>query len=192
VHRNCSLLILGSFVLAASEARAWRPETYAREGLYVGAAGNLGIYRELEDDLPDDSDVDEPFGVTGHVGYRLHPFFALEAAAQWLPESDIDVPGESDSGSIESWTTTLNAKGYPLTGRVQPFGLVGLGVMLADASGAGLDDTSYDFAARFGGGVDLFVNANLVLFVDASYVLPTGDLDQLDFVSIGAGLGWHF
>jgi hypothetical protein len=193
--RGVSLLALaGSLaVLPAAQARAQAPETYGRTGPYIGAAGSVGIYTELENDLPGDGDVDEPIGANARVGYRFHPFFAAEVAGEWLPEADVEV-FNTDAGSIESWTAMANLKAYLSTARIQPFGLVGAGVMFADADvdDAGVDGNEQAFAARFGGGFDFYLNANFVLAIEAGYVLPTGDLDELDHVSIGWGLAYRF
>lgn len=176
---------------ASGAAHAQVPESYARTGPYLGLAGSLGIYTGLENSLPGNADVDEPVGMNGRIGYRLHSLFAVEAAAEWLPEADVDVFG-SDIGTVESWTATLNGKAYPLSGRFQPFGLVGLGAMIAEGDGAGLSNKEYGFAARFGGGVDIYLTAKLMAAFEISYVLPTGDLNDLDFVSLGWGLGYRF
>ncbi len=47
-----------------------------------------------------------------------------------------------------------------------------------DKLSLGLRAKGEDFAARFGGGVDLYLNRNFVVALDADYVLPTGDLDS--------------
>ena len=61
-----------------------------------------------------------------------------------------------------------------------------------DKLGLGLRAKGEDFAARFGGGVDLYLNRNFVVALDTSYVLPTGDLDGLDHVSFSLGLQYRF
>ena len=39
---------------------------------------------------------------------------------------------------------------------------------------------------------DVYITRNFYAAVDASYVLPTGDVDDFDLVSIGWGLGYRF
>ena len=92
-------------------------------------------------------------------------------------------------------------KGYFLTGRYQPFLLIGAGAMqaktkLKQPSGlafTGLGNESENaFALRFGGGIDLYATEHVVVSVDADYVLPFGDLDALDYVTIGWGIEYRF
>ena len=94
---------------------------------------------------------------------------------------------------------TGNVKGHLLTGRWQPFLLAGVGLMtsgveLRDPMGFGYRQSDWDnaFVARFGGGIDLYTNENIVLTVGADYVLPTGDLKDFDFISIGWGIQYRF
>jgi hypothetical protein len=61
-----------------------------------------------------------------------------------------------------------------------------------DKVGVGLRAKGEDFAARFGGGVDIYFNPNIAVVIDAGYVLPTGDLDGLDYVSFSVGFQYRF
>ena len=61
-----------------------------------------------------------------------------------------------------------------------------------DTLGVGLSIEEEDFAARFGGGVDFYLDPNFVLALDTSYVLPTGDADGLDQVTFSVGLQYRF
>ena len=61
-----------------------------------------------------------------------------------------------------------------------------------DELGLGVSEMGEDFAARFGGGVDVYLNRNLVFALDTSYVLPTGDVDGLDHVAFSLGLQYRF
>ena len=96
---------------------------------------------------------------------------------------------------------TANVKGYFLTGRYQPFLLVGGGGMTAESKvklqspGGGVASASErlnGFAMRFGGGIDLYATKHVVVSVGADYVLPFSDLEDLDYVSIGWGFEYRF
>jgi hypothetical protein len=65
---------------------------------------------------------------------------------------------------------------------------------LRDTAGTGLSASGRgtDFAARFGGGIDLYATKHVVLSVEAEYVLPTGDVKDLDYISIGWGFQYRF
>lgn len=181
--------LLACLALASSTAARAQGD-YARTGPYLGLAGSLGIYTE-EDDLVGSADIEEPLGLNARVGYRAHPHFAAEAEFEWLSEADVEVGG-SDVATIESWIFTANGKGYLLTGRVQPYGLVGLGGMVSEVDGGGFSDTEGDFAARLGGGVDIYITPNILGNLGVTYVIPTDDLDDFNFVSIGWGFGYRF
>ena len=49
-----------------------------------------------------------------------------------------------------------------------------------------------DFATRRGMGIDFYVTKHIVVGADASYVLPLGNVRDLDYVSIGLGLEYRF
>ncbi len=139
-------------------------------------------------------DVEVSPGVDVRVGYRFHPRIAGEVQFQWFPKANIEF-ANIKLLKLETLSLTANAKGYLLTGRVQPFLLVGAGLMhfdVKDSLGFGQSAKGEDFAARFGGGVDFYLNRNFVFAVDTSYVLPTGDVDGLDHVSFSFGIQYRF
>ncbi len=58
---------------------------------------------------------------------------------------------------------------------------------------AGRRETSdTDFAARFGGGIDCYLTEAIALQISSSYVLQTGGLDGLDYLSLIAGVQYRF
>ena len=105
-------------------------------------------------------------------------------------------PAELEAAGV---VFTANMKGYLFKDRFQPYAVAGIGVMTArleikdtvgfDVSGS---DWSTGFAARFGGGVDLYVTQHFVLNAEIRYVLPTGDVEGLDMISFGWGLQYRF
>jgi opacity protein-like surface antigen len=191
------LAIAGSLLLVAAPALS---QDYARPGFYVGADMVGGSYTEIEDELEDavpvGIDVDTAIGFDAYAGYRLHPNVALEAEFELLPETDIEASGFGTFAEIETWTLTGNAVVYVLTGRIQPFALIGLGVMQAeveDTVGLGVDEDEAGFAVRFGGGVDIYVTENVAVSVGVDYVLPgDDDLEDTDYVSYGGGAMLRF
>lgn len=179
--------------------RASAQDDFAREGVYVGVAGTFATYTSAEDELDDagvDADVDEALGLNARLGYRLHPNFAVEGEFEWLSEADIDVSPFGDIATIESFVLTLNGKLYVLTGRVQPFLLAGVGYMQGEIedSVAGVDVSQEEesFAARVGGGLDIYITPNIAANLGLSYVIPTDDLEDVDFLSFGWGLIYRF
>ena len=169
---------------------------YTRPGGYIGLGGSFVIDSSAISDLTENS-----MGITTRLGYRFTPNIALEGQFEWVDGFDITVAGV-DVGRLESWSLTGNLKGLLMTGRIQPFGLIGMGVMRTRFVdfGAGLpapfdqysNVTSSGFAMRFGGGVEFYATRNIVVSLDGSYVLPTGNVQDLDYGSIGFGAQWRF
>ena len=48
------------------------------------------------------------------------------------------------------------------------------------------------FTMRFGGGIDIYANQNVMMRAEGSYVLPFGNLDDIQYVSIGMGVHFRF
>jgi opacity protein-like surface antigen len=182
-----------ALVLLTLAPAARAQDDFGRIGPYLGLAGSLGVYTKEDDLVGDAGDIDPSIGLNARAGYRFHPHIALEGQFEWLSGADADVGGLGNIGELESWTATLNVKPYLLTGRVQPFLLVGVGAMQATLDpnfGSEQDET--DFAARFGLGTDIYITRNLYAALDVSYVLPADDLEDFDYFSFGWGLGFRF
>ncbi len=206
------IVSLSTALVLVSAAPGNAQDDFARKGFYVGLGGTYAIdtfENELEDEIEDalggpvNVSVDDSLGINGRIGYRFHRHFSAEVQAEWLDgfEADVSVPGFGKIAGVdlEPWVVTGNVKGHLLTGRYQPFLLVGLGVMTAkakvrDTVGLGLSASERltDFTTRFGAGVDLYATEKVVFSVGADYVLPIGDLDDADYVSVGWGLQYRF
>lgn len=171
---------------------------YARSGLYVGGGIVGGFTTRLEGQLTeipgvDNVEVDPSFGLAGRLGARITPHLALEAHYEWMEDFETSVDG-IEIAETRTQALTGDVKGYLATGRVQPYLSAGLGFLSAtsDDPVTTFQKTDTDFAARFGGGVDFYVTRNIGLSVDSSYVIPTGDVEDLDYVSVGAGVFFRF
>ena len=208
-------LFLGAFC-ANGPSSLDRPEgdadAFDRRGWLVGAKGSYArqtFEDEAESDVrdlvpPASLSVDDSFAISGHAGYRCDPRFSAAVQVEWVDEFDADVtvPGEGKVASVtaESVIVTANAKGYLLTGRFQPFALFGLGGMTAKIEAKDIDprasltarEREQGFVARFGGGIDVYATKNVVVTLGVDYLLPWGDVDALDFVSIGGGVEYRF
>ncbi len=167
-----------------------------------------GLYTIAFDEIEDDA-----FGFAGRVGYRCHPRVSAELQFEWLEtfqggllETSMpmnDTPRRFDL-ELESLVMTVNAKGHLLTGRYQPFALLGVGFMRAesksrDVSGGLLagfapqqSDREVELALRFGAGLDLYVTEHWVTTAEGSYVMPMGKLDGLDYYQFGLGIQYRF
>ena len=205
--------ILCSSVVLTAEDEVDKDD-FARRGWLVGLGGSYGV-ETFQDDAESDFQavvgpevnlsVDDSFGFNGRVGYRCHRRFSAEVEVEWLDGFDADLtqPGVSQLANVsfEPLVVTTNVKGFILTGRYQPFLLLGAGAMTADIklrdpvglAFTGLrSETEEAFALRFGGGIELYATENVVLDVGIDYVLPFGNLDDLDYVTIGWGVQYRF
>jgi opacity protein-like surface antigen len=198
-------------------------EDFARRGWMVGVAGS-SAFELFEDELEEDYrrhldpigggfkpvsiaslPVDNSLGMNGRVGYRCHSRFSAEVQVEWLHgfDADLEQPGVVQLARVEvdPLVVTANAKGYLLTGRYQPFLLLGLGAMSGSIhvrDPVGLSFTGIDsqtenvFAMRFGGGIDLYATKNIVVSLGVDYVYPFGNLDDLNYVTINWGFQYRF
>ena len=177
-----SLAILGSSVVYAGGS-----SDYSRNGVYIGAGGMYAI-----ENFSDTGGLsfDDSAGFNFRLGYRLHPHIAIEAEGERAIGFDL----KQATLDIETWMATLNAKVFAFTGRIQPFGIIGIGAMNAKADSplliSSVNET--DLAFRFGGGSDFYVTKNWVVNLEGSYVLPTGDVQDVNYISLGGGLQYRF
>jgi hypothetical protein len=157
-------------------------------------------------------DLDGGPALNGRVGYRFHPNVSAELAVEWADGlGSSQVFGETWVKIREiDWivTTTANLKVYLETARVQPFLMLGMGslvarqlesieIALSEPYNVGSvrwrgEDTLADFAARFGAGLDIYATEQIVVSLEASYVLPAGEVDDFAYGSLGMGLQYRF
>jgi opacity protein-like surface antigen len=159
---------------------------YARSGAYLGVGGVFAF------ELFDDSiDVDNSNGFHVRAGYRIIPNLAVEARYENYRNFETD-PGP---GHYEGWSVTGNAKGYILTGRWQPYALVGLGylnMVYPGTNRAGGASPGDDFMMRFGIGMDANITEHIAIGPEVAYVLPFGDVDDLDMLTVSLGVQYKF
>jgi len=184
---------------------------YGKRSFYLIAMGNYMI-PTLHSDLErsanrrldalfgpgTSTDVNNAWGLNGRAGYRFHERLAIETQFEWINEIGLDHRLGSNlkaNTEIGLFALTGNAKGYLAgTGRVQPYVLAGAGWgrSTTNTGGTGVNRTDDGFLYRFGGGVELYGKPDVALTLEASYVIPTGSLDDLQYVSIGAGFMLRF
>lgn len=198
-------------------AFAQEEDDFGRSGFYIGLGGALthlmDADRRLEDEfegvfsdeLPPDhsveADAKTSFGLNGRGGYRFHPHFAAELEVDWHSPFDVEFlvgTEEQDRIELEPLVFTANTKGYLFKDRFQPYAVLGIGLMTAELQfkrrdGSLVEDERFTgFAARFGGGADLYITEHIVLNAEIRYVLPTGAVESFDMLSFGWGLQYRF
>ena len=196
----CSLWLLAPTIGAA------QVEPYAREGPFVGGGFMYAVEQfdlhGLEDETGARLHATDGVGLDLRGGYRLHPNFAVEGNMQFYGDMELESDRHDHSHhhdpDVVGFNFAANAKAYPFTGRVQPYGLfgMGVGVLSIDFSGDDFDhdhhhhDTQDDaaFMLRFGGGIDVYVTPKVLIFTEASYNYLTTDLHFQGGPGIGADL----
>jgi opacity protein-like surface antigen len=232
VVRTLALSLAIAF-LAPAAGSAEEDEAFARTGFYAGVGGVIGVenFDNVKDDAsrnlqrrpdcpdnlqatircvhrplgPVQVDLNQTGGIDGWIGYRVHPYLAVEAQAEWMAmlgwKSDENMAGNGLARNLEldidTLVLTANLKPYFLTGRIQPFALIGAGIMLeefgVEYDGFNDDERHRDFAMRFGAGAEYYATDNVVLSLKGSYVLTFGTVADRDYISFGLlGLSYRF
>jgi len=199
---SASVVALLWLTVGAVAARAQQGEDFVRKGFYVGLAGVYGsrpfVEGEAEDALPTgaEADADAGLGVNVRVGFRFHSHFAAELETEWRAKSDIDLLlGTENRSEVELRTEKLiaaNAKGYLFLGRVQPYVLIGAGVMSVELDGELPSSKDSAFSMNFAGGADIYLTEQVSFNAELRWVLPTGKLDGFDELSVLWGFQYHF
>lgn len=156
-------------------------------------------------------DVSSSNGVDIRAGRRLAANLAVEAQFEYQ-KFDTEIGNWGDI-STDTYAFTINLKVPVLTGRVQPYALLGGGFMYANpdspfpvedilASRNSSDITKYkeivnarNFGSlfRLGGGVDIYLNHNVYVTTEATWVTSQGnDVDDIKYLSFALGLGYRF
>lgn len=155
-------------------------------------------------------------GINARIGYRMHPFFAVEIQAEYVPNFDAKIVVEDGQKRVfarlkddhDLFTTTANLKLILPTGRLQLFGLAGFGLFhntsrdlrlrhVDPPTGVELnqsfgDDSGFEFVVRTGGGADFYITEQVIMNIEASYVIPFGRFDHLDYLTLGIGFRYQF
>ena len=181
MQRIAILISLLSVFSVSSVAQA--QEEFSYPGPYVQLAGSYArcSFNLTDGGGNDCSDgLESSFGLNGRIGYRFNRFFTVEGQIEWISGFDakqsILTPGAGNptEASAEAITYTINARFYPMEGRIQPYAIAGLGgenVWLN--SNLGDSDTFTSFVGRFGVGLDIYLTNQLALTGEFTYVAAT-------------------
>lgn len=173
--KKIGLLLAACFALAAQSALA---QDFARPGAYAALNGVTAI-----ETIDGDGTTEVATGLGARLGYRLSPQLAVEGLVDWS--------GDFANGPFDLTSTTItgNVKFYLAQDQLQPYLLAGIGTQIADTN---VGDSESAFAARVGGGFDYYLSERFGLLGEVAYTIPTGDLDGLDYVSVGWGVFYRF
>jgi opacity protein-like surface antigen len=163
----------------------------AETGFYIGAGGQ---YAWQDFNNLGSLDVDNSSGLNLRAGYEFAKYLALEANYDWYNGFDFKWQGDK-YGSLEVQTFLLDLKlMYPIQ-RFVPYARVGAGWMWTNFDydhWSGHNISSDDFAWDFGAGVDVYLTPQISLGPSLRYVMGTGDLQDVKYLTLGFGLSFHF
>jgi opacity protein-like surface antigen len=182
LDRSLIAVAVVATLLAAFSAQSQEPD-YARSGAYgeLAAGGALEAF--------DGVSMDDGFAIGLTVGYRFHPYIAAEGQFEYAKFDDEFLGDEFDIYLI---TFTTNAKVFVLTGRIQPYGLVGVGLLHREVDTGPINSDDAGFISRFGGGIDFWATEFASVGFATTYVLTTNSVEDTDYVSLTARAAIHF
>ena len=196
---------------------------YNRLGGYFELAGVYSWANYRDNDL----NGSPQGGVSVRTGNRFHRYVAIEFQYEFLNKRRISAENELAMQQLGVWQTnaythqiTFNARSYPwsnkedgffhelVDGRVQPYGLLGIGAGIWDTP----EGDGVGFVTRFGLGLDVYVTEHIALTLEGTYALSAGGagkgarttpksalpiegrlpLEGLDGVGVGLGAMYRF
>ena len=167
-----------------------------RPGFYLGLAGTWGL-EKFQD--TNNINVNDSIGFNARAGYRALSWLSAEVQGEWLAKFDVDLGPED--GKVEMHLIGANLRLNLPTGLIQPYALLGGGYMhaqLQDVHQGNIQKSFQDGAdgdgafGRFGGGMEFYPFPWLAVDMGIAYVVPTGDVKNLDFLSITWGALYRF
>ncbi|MGH8547603.1 MAG: outer membrane protein [Methylococcales bacterium] len=216
VQWRFSVLVAAGAILCAgllpNLAAAGEMDDFARPGAYVGLGGTYAFHwfagQSFDRNLGGQGVQvisSGSGGLNARAGYRVYPWFAAEVEYEWIDGFSNKIRG-SNVATLTSHQLTVNGKFiYSDWGRFQPYGLLGVGLSIWEASdrlgsGSGLDATSVGLAGRVGLGLDAYVNENLLVNLGLDMALSTtridnsigGALKNLFYIPIQFGVQYRF
>jgi len=181
-------------------------DDYSRSGFYMGVGPSL-VVPLFDDEVTDwagaPSDVDHSVGMVLRFGLRLLSFLSTELQYEGVKGYDVELAG-IDTFRMDSHTLTVNAKLHLPIWRIQPYLVTGIGFTHYDIhddfelEGGG----SFALGGRVGGGLDLYLTSNLVIYGEVSVMLTKGameekgipgpSIDPMHYLSAQIGLIYRF
>ena len=185
---------------AMEELEAYKEQQknrYARKGLYMSAGA---FWAPEFFDLSPGFDADPSLGLSGGIGYRVHPHFSIDASFVWANGFELDSP-DGYPGSFDDltmWSALLGGRVIILTGKIQPYLGLGFGASggrstQRDAQGVDIGEfKEFGGTISFNGGFDLYLSDSVALGADAAVSLLGGDLSGLGYSTLGVKLIYRF
>lgn len=172
---------------------------------YVGVGGTyLFPNFDYEDVVDWDSHA---WGVNTKFGYRLARTLYIQIDADYIFPIDGALKlNQSIGGDVEILTGIVSLKGYfPRFTIIKPYVIAGAGIMhynvdfntaahaAANANGFQLpDDEETSLCFKVGGGVDFLINDSISFGIEGNYTGGMEEVDEVEYINIGAGFNFYF
>ncbi|HEY2774562.1 MAG TPA: porin family protein [Candidatus Binatia bacterium] len=199
-HGYLATALAGALVATTSVAALAADEAspYGGKSAYVSAGGVYAI--ENSDSNITQGSLDNSGGYDLRLGYGFNDWAAAEVEWQAMTHFDTNshdpATGIENNPSPEARLLSLNGRYSPLTGRFQPYGLIGGGWynVQADTQRNSLHESS--FAMKFGIGLAAYITNRAGVAVEAAYILPlSGTLaggHSFDVIPLTFSFFFHF
>lgn len=169
---------------------------YSRPGVYLLAQFSNNILVQSSGSVTR-THAGYSTGAAGALGYRINQYMAVEAAGDWVSGWDATVAQQGTD--LVGGTYGINGKGYVMGGRLQPYGLLGLGATFMEARNTQvgpLSTAQWDMGVRIALGLDWYATEKLGLNFAPTVVIPVGINDsvgpQRTYVSVNFGAFLRF
>ena len=196
------LLVGAGSTMPASAQQDDDPETdFVRDGWYLGAQG---VWAKEDIDAPPGYSASNDLGFNVRGGYRFLRNLATDLEFEYVDSFAVK-PRDSSlrTASYRTFTLAWNFRAYPLARlfapdsdwhTVQPYLQAAPAWQWVERRRLpGPDQNDGGFAARLGGGIDIYWTDQLLLTTNAVYALATSsDVDDVRFWSVGWGFAWRF
>ena len=140
------------------------------------------------------SNLDDSYGFNLRLGARQNDWFGYELNYEYIAKFDgplVGTPGSSSEVTLHSLMPQLRLR-YRF-GFVEPYGILGGGLLISDASTA-TDPrlTGLGFAMRTGAGLLTSFDFPVNVFVEYNRLFTSGHTTFFDYSSLGVGLEARF
>lgn len=198
--RAACLTVLGVAFIAAFATAVCAEQGYTDAGPYVGL-GPAGGFSTFQDDL---KGFGNSLGFNARGGYRFNDYLAAEALYEYMDDfGSTTMSRNRVAGHVDIQTNNFSLLGkliLPTGTLFEPYAMGGVGFLNANGNakiatpGVQLegDKSDTEFAGRIGGGFDVWITEHIGAYVDAAYVMPTGGLSNVRYVSLGGGIKYSF
>jgi opacity protein-like surface antigen len=170
------------------------PGGYDRSGVYSAHHALFALSHITQDGGAPNQDT---LGADFRVGYRAHPRAAAELQFEWTDRFNESQGGVTTRQFHDNWSLSLNGRLFLLTGRWQPYALVGFGALHVNeeiTAGPRIGERGHDDdgVGRFGVGADLYGDEDIAINLEAVYVQGFGGLIEFAYASFAWGFLFRF